>query len=39
MAKVIQFYVPKNFRKLLKGAPQQKCGRVIKFRSQVKKSA
>jgi len=39
MAKVIKFYVPKNFRKQLKWAPQPQRCRVIEFRSQVKKSA
>ena len=39
MAKVIEFYVPKNFRKPLKWAPQLQCGRVIEFCSQTKKSA
>jgi hypothetical protein len=39
MAKVIEFYVPKNFRKPLKWAPRLQCGKVIEFRSQTKKSA
>jgi len=39
MAKVIEFYVPKNLRKPLKGAPQLQCGKVIEFCSQTKKSA
>jgi hypothetical protein len=39
MAKVIEFYVPKNFRKPLKWAPQLQCGKVIEFCSQRKKSA
>ncbi len=41
MAKMIEFYVPKNFfRKPLKWAPQQlQCGKVIEFCSQIKKSA
>jgi hypothetical protein len=39
MAKVIEFYVPKNFPKPLKRAPQQQCGKVIEFCSQAKKSA
>ena len=38
MAKVIMFYVPKNFRKQLR-TPQPKRGRVIEFCAQVKKSA
>jgi hypothetical protein len=39
MAKVIEFYVPKNFRKPLKLTPQAQCGKVIEFCSQTKKSA
>ena len=39
MAKMIEFYVPKNFRKPLKWAPQLHCGKVIEFCSQTKKSA
>lgn len=39
MAKVIEFYIPKNFRKPLKCAPQLQSGRVIEFRSQIKRSA
>jgi len=39
VAKVIEFFVPKNFRKQLKWAPQLQCGKVIEFCSQIKKSA
>ena len=39
MAKVIEFYVPKSFRKPLKRAPQLQCGKVIEFYSQTRKSA
>jgi hypothetical protein len=39
MAKVIGFYVPKNFRNRLKWAPQLHGGKVIEFRPQTKKSA
>jgi hypothetical protein len=39
MAKVIEFYVPKNFRKPLKWAPQLQLGRVIEFCSLTNKSA
>jgi hypothetical protein len=39
MAKVIEFYVPKNLRKPLKWTPQLQLGRVIEFRSLAKKSA
>jgi hypothetical protein len=38
MAKVIEFYVPKTFRKPLKGDPQR-CGKVLEFCPQTKKSA
>jgi hypothetical protein len=38
MAKVIEFYVPKNFQSPQKWAPLQ-LGKVIEFRSVVKKSA
>jgi len=39
MAKVIEFYIPKNFRKRLNGAPQLQPGKVIEFCLQTKKSA
>jgi len=39
MAKVTEFYVPKNFRKPLKWTPQPLCRKVIEFCSQTKKSA
>jgi len=39
MAKVIEFSVPKNFRRPLKWAPQMQCAKVIEFCSQTKKSA
>jgi hypothetical protein len=39
MAKVIEFYVPKNFRRPLESAPRLQCGKVIEFCSQTKKSA
>jgi hypothetical protein len=39
MAKVIEFYIPKNFRKPLKWAPQLQCGKVIEFRLETEKSA
>ena len=39
MAKVIEFYVPKNFRKPLKCAPALHCGKIIEFCSPTKKSA
>jgi hypothetical protein len=31
MAKVIEFYVPVRFRKVLKWVPQQERGRVLEF--------
>jgi len=36
MAKVIEFYVPKNFRRPLEWAPQLQCGKVTEFCSQTK---
>jgi hypothetical protein len=39
MAKVIEFHVPKNFRKPLKYAPPLYCGKIIEFCSSTKKSA
>jgi hypothetical protein len=39
MAKVIEFYVPKNFRKPLKWLPALHCGMIIEFRSPTRKSA
>ena len=38
MAKVIEFYVPKNFRNALVRAAQPQPGTVIEFSSQAKKS-
>jgi len=38
MAKVIEFYVPKNFRNALVRAGQAQPGTVIEFSSQAKKS-
>ena len=39
MAKIIEFYVPRNFRKLLKWASALQCGTIIEFCSPTKKSA
>ena len=39
MAKVIEFYVPKNFQKPLKYAPAVHNGKIIEFSSTAKKSA
>ena len=38
MAKVIEFYVPKNFRNAFVRAGQSQPGTVIEFSSQAKKS-
>ena len=39
MPRVIEFYVPKNFRKPLRTSPQPQLGKLIEFRSQTKRSA
>ena len=39
MAKVIEFYIPKNFRKPLRTAAQPQLGKVIEFCPQTKRSA
>lgn len=39
MAKVIEFYIPKNFRKPLRTAAQPQLGKIIEFCPQTKKSA
>jgi hypothetical protein len=39
MAKVIKFYVPKNFRNPFVRAAQPQPGKVIEFCSEAKKSA
>jgi hypothetical protein len=39
MARVIEFYVPKNFRKSLKRVPELRHGKIIEFCSQTKKLA
>ena len=38
MAKVIEFYVPKNFRPQLKWAPEAQLGKIIEFQSEVEES-
>ena len=38
MAKVIEFYVPKNHRPQLKWAPELQLGKVIEFSSEAEKS-
>ena len=39
MAKVIEFYIPTNFRKPLRTAAQPHLGKLIEFCSQTKRSA
>jgi len=39
MAKVIEFYTPKNFRKPFRTAAQPQLGKIIEFCSQTKRSA
>ena len=39
MAKVVEFYIPKTFRKRTIWTPAEQRGRVIEFCLQVKKSA
>ncbi len=39
MAKVIEFYIPSNFRKKAKPAPVEQRGQVIEFDSWKRKSA
>jgi hypothetical protein len=38
MAKVIEFYTPKNFRKPFRTAAQPQPGKIIEFCSQTKRS-
>jgi hypothetical protein len=39
MAKVIEFYIPKNFRKPLSTVVQPQLGKIIEFCIQTKRSA
>jgi hypothetical protein len=39
MAKLIEFYIPKNFRKPFRTSPQPLLGKVIEFCRQTKRSA
>jgi hypothetical protein len=39
VAKVIEFYVPKNLRKPLKWVPELQRGKILEFCPQTKKSA
>ena len=39
MAKVIEFYIPKSFRKPLRTVAEPQLGKIIEFRPQTKRSA
>ena len=39
MTKIIEFYIPKNFRKPMRTAAQPQLGRIIEFCRQTKRSA
>ena len=39
MAKVIEFYIPKNFRKPLRTVAQTQLGKIIEFCPQTKRLA
>jgi hypothetical protein len=39
MAKVIEFYIPKNFRKPMNSVRELQRGRILEFRTQTRKSA
>ena len=39
MAKVIEFYVPARFRKVVKWVPQQQRGRVLEFAMAQRRTA
>ena len=39
MAKVIEFYIPKDFRKPMKWVRELQRGRILEFRPQTRKSA
>ena len=39
MAKVIEFYIPKNFRKSFKTVAQAQLGKLIEFCPQTKRPA
>ena len=39
MAKIIEFYIPSNFRKSVKWISPEQRGKIIEFPAQVKKSA
>ena len=39
IAKAIEFYIPKNFRKSFKRVPELHRGKILEFSPQTKKSA
>ena len=39
VAKVIEFYLPNNFRKSVKWVSPEQRGKIIEFASEIKKSA
>ena len=39
MAKVIEFYIPARFRKVVKWVPQQQRGLVLEFPAEQKRTA
>ena len=39
VAKVIEFYIPNNFRKRVRWVSPEPRGKIIEFASQIKKSA
>jgi hypothetical protein len=39
MARLIEFYIPKDFRKSARQTPPEKRGQLIEFASRPKKSA
>jgi hypothetical protein len=39
MAKIIEFYIPQNFRKVSRWLPPAECGKVLAFPLAVRKSA
>jgi hypothetical protein len=39
MAKIIEFYIPNNFRKRVKWVSPEQRGKIIEFPSEMKKSA
>jgi hypothetical protein len=39
MSKVIEFYIPKNFRKSFKWVPELQRGKILEFYPPTKKSA